>query len=168
VTEVKCGFCGVKESEVERLFSGMSGGVYICDACLSDCVIARGERELDAATQLEMLRRQYNALVAAVWEGRGEEFLGVPENTREIIPLLQGVVVDELWLSIRAENCLKRVGIEFIYELVQKSEGELTKTKNFGQKTLRELRNALRAVGLRWGMTIPLSVLKEMPISRRR
>ena len=47
--------------------------------------------------------------------------------------------VDELELSVRSANCLQNAGIEHILQLVEKSEGEMLKTKNFGRKSLNEI-----------------------------
>jgi DNA-directed RNA polymerase subunit alpha len=60
--------------------------------------------------------------------------------------------IDHLELSVRSNNCLKSAGIEKISELVQKSEDELLKTKNFGRKSLTELKDILEGLGLALGM----------------
>ncbi len=63
--------------------------------------------------------------------------------------------VDELELSIRSTNCLETENIICIGDLVQKSEGEMLKTPNFGRKSLNEIRDVLCDMGLYFGMTIP-------------
>jgi DNA-directed RNA polymerase subunit alpha len=60
--------------------------------------------------------------------------------------------VDELELSVRSYNCLKNADIRTIRELVQKSEAEMLKTKNFGRKSLNEIKDILASMGLRLGM----------------
>ena len=60
--------------------------------------------------------------------------------------------VNELELSVRAANCLKNVELKTIRDLVQKSEGEMLKTKNFGRKSLNEIKDVLGTMGLRLGM----------------
>src|SRR2546425_2910148 len=60
--------------------------------------------------------------------------------------------VEELELSVRSYNCLKNANIRTIRELVQKSEGEMLKTKNFGRKSLNEIKEILGAMGLSLGM----------------
>ena len=60
--------------------------------------------------------------------------------------------VDELELSVRSYNCLKNADIRTIRELVQKSEPEMLKTKNFGRKSLNEIKEILHSMGLRLGM----------------
>jgi DNA-directed RNA polymerase subunit alpha len=62
--------------------------------------------------------------------------------------------VDELELSVRSANCLKNAGISLIGELVQKTEAEMLKTKNFGRKSLNEIKEILSEMGLSLGMKI--------------
>ncbi|MGM0574964.1 MAG: DNA-directed RNA polymerase subunit alpha [Myxococcota bacterium] len=62
--------------------------------------------------------------------------------------------VDELELSVRSANCLQNAGIRYIGELVQKSEAEMLKTKNFGRKSLKEIKEILAEMGLSLGMSI--------------
>ena len=60
--------------------------------------------------------------------------------------------VDELELSVRSYNCLKNSDIKTIRDLVQKSETEMLKTKNFGRKSLNEIKDILTTMGLSLGM----------------
>ena len=62
--------------------------------------------------------------------------------------------VDELELSVRSANCLQNANIRFIGELVQRTEAEMLKTKNFGRKSLNEIKETLASMGLHLGMTI--------------
>lgn len=62
--------------------------------------------------------------------------------------------VDELELSVRSANCLKNSSIRHIYELVQKTEAEMLKTKNFGRKSLNEIKEILAGMGLALGMKL--------------
>jgi DNA-directed RNA polymerase subunit alpha len=62
--------------------------------------------------------------------------------------------VDELELSVRSYNCLKNAGIRTIGELVQKSEAEMLKTKNFGRKSLNEIKEILQSMNLDFGMKL--------------
>lgn len=62
--------------------------------------------------------------------------------------------VDELELSVRAANCLKNANIRLIGELVQKSEQDMLKTKNFGRKSLNEIKEVLAMMGLHLDMKI--------------
>lgn len=62
--------------------------------------------------------------------------------------------VDELDLSVRASNCLKNAGIRYIGEFVQKTETDMLKTKNFGRKSLNEIKDVLAEMGLSLGMKL--------------
>jgi DNA-directed RNA polymerase subunit alpha len=62
--------------------------------------------------------------------------------------------VDEMELSVRSYNCLKNANIRTIGELVQKTEGEMLKTKNFGRKSLNEIKEILATMGLSLGMKL--------------
>jgi len=62
--------------------------------------------------------------------------------------------VDELELSVRSANCLQNANIKYIYELVEKTEADLLKTKNFGRKSLNEVKEVLAEMGLQLGMKL--------------
>lgn len=63
--------------------------------------------------------------------------------------------VDELELSVRSANCLKNDNIVYIGDLVQKTEGEMLSTPNFGRKSLTEIKEVLNNMGLHLGMDVP-------------
>ena len=63
--------------------------------------------------------------------------------------------VEELELSVRSANCLKNDNIIYIGDLVQKSEGEMLRTPNFGRKSLNEIKEVLTGMSLYLGMEIP-------------
>ncbi|MBI2991997.1 MAG: DNA-directed RNA polymerase subunit alpha [Deltaproteobacteria bacterium] len=75
--------------------------------------------------------------------------------------------VDELEFSVRSQNCLQNADIKYIGELVQKSEQEMLKTKNFGHKSLNEIKEILREMGLELGMKLDSFPPRE-EIERRR
>jgi DNA-directed RNA polymerase subunit alpha len=89
-----------------------------------------------------------NAEHETALEGVGEGEL--PENLAEYL----NRSVDELELSVRSANCLKNAGIRTIRDLVQKSERDMLETKNFGRKSLNEIRDILRPMGLSLGMEL--------------
>ena len=62
--------------------------------------------------------------------------------------------VNELELSVRSANCLQNANIRYIGELVQRSEADMLKTKNFGRKSLREIKDILQKMGLTLGMAV--------------
>ncbi len=83
-----------------------------------------------------------------------------PTEAEEVTPEMAPVVrndaldrsVEELELSVRSYNCLKNANIQTIRQLVEKSEQEMLKTKNFGRKSLNEIKEILAAMGLSLGM----------------
>ena len=88
-------------------------------------------------------------------------FEEVPEQTEEIsergLDKMNEVLnrsVEELELSVRSYNCLKNANIQTIGELVQKTEAEMLRTKNFGRKSLNEIKEILANMGLSLGMRI--------------
>ena len=62
--------------------------------------------------------------------------------------------VDELELSVRSANCLKNDNITYIGDLIQKTEGEMLRTPNFGRKSLNEIKEVLAQMGLHLGMEV--------------
>ena len=71
--------------------------------------------------------------------------------------------VEELELSVRSYNCLKNADIRTIRELVQKTEPEMLRTKNFGRKSLSEIKEILTTMGLSLGMRLEAPVVPEPP-----
>ena len=62
--------------------------------------------------------------------------------------------IEELELSVRSFNCLEAAGIKTIRDLVQKTEQEMLKYRNFGRKSLNEIKSILRDMGLRFNMEL--------------
>ncbi|MBI5376249.1 MAG: DNA-directed RNA polymerase subunit alpha [Candidatus Schekmanbacteria bacterium] len=79
-----------------------------------------------------------------------------PSEDKEKVRLSENLLrsVDELELSVRSQNCLKNANIRTIGELVQKTEQEMLKTKNFGRKSLNEIKQLMTQMGLSLGMKI--------------
>ena len=84
-----------------------------------------------------------------------------PEPEEQHVDAKQDVInenlqksVEELELSVRSYNCLKNANIKTIGELVQKSESEMLKTKNFGRKSLNEIKEILQDMGLHFGIRL--------------
>ena len=75
--------------------------------------------------------------------------------------------VDELELSVRSANCLQNADLRYIGELVQKTEAEMLKTKNFGRKSLNEIKELLAEMGLSLGMRLENFPPRE-ELERRR
>ncbi|MDI6853370.1 MAG: DNA-directed RNA polymerase subunit alpha [Deltaproteobacteria bacterium] len=86
-----------------------------------------------------------------------EEPERIEERPSEEMPILNENLyrgVNELELSVRAANCLRNANIRYIGELVQKTEQEMLKTKNFGRKSLNEIKDILTEMGLSLGMKL--------------
>tara|TARA_B100001123_G_scaffold383262_1_gene455015 strand:- start:261 stop:1253 length:993 start_codon:yes stop_codon:yes gene_type:complete len=87
----------------------------------------------------------------------------VPEEPTEVVNEHLGKSVEELELSVRSYNCLKNANITTIRELVQKSEPEMLRTKNFGRKSLNEIKEILVSMGLNLGMRLDSPVSAAPP-----
>ena len=87
------------------------------------------------------------------------------ESPREEAKLNENLFrsVDELELSVRSANCLQQANIRSIGDLVQKTEAEMLKTKNFGRKSLKEIKEILAEIGLSLGMKLENWPPKTMP-----
>jgi DNA-directed RNA polymerase subunit alpha len=70
--------------------------------------------------------------------------------------------VEELELSVRSYNCLKNANISTIADLVQKTEQEMLRTKNFGRKSLNEIKEIISAMGLHLNMRVDQEVLQRL------
>jgi DNA-directed RNA polymerase subunit alpha len=105
------------------------------------------------------LTREHLAIFVEVGEEDDEDFgeetpATIPEQDREAFWEKLGRSVDELELSVRSYNCLKNANIRTIGELVQRTEGDMLKTKNFGRKSLNEIKDMLGQMGLSLGMKL--------------
>ncbi|MBF0488975.1 MAG: DNA-directed RNA polymerase subunit alpha, partial [Nitrospirae bacterium] len=69
--------------------------------------------------------------------------------------------VDELEFSVRSQNCLKNADIKYIYELVQRNDHEMLKMKNFGRKSLDEIREVLLTLGLDFNIKIDMDAVRR-------
>jgi DNA-directed RNA polymerase subunit alpha len=83
-----------------------------------------------------------------------EEILPEKEDEQENVNKVLLRSVEDLELSVRSANCLKNAGINTIGELVKKTEAEMLKTKNFGRKSLSEIKDILNEYGFTFGMDI--------------
>lgn len=94
------------------------------------------------------------------FEESGDEIVDFPSTEDERVLDQLNRSVDELELSVRSYNCLKNANIKTIFDLVTKSEPEMLKTKNFGRKSLNEIKDILAEMGLSLGMNIDARKLK--------
>jgi DNA-directed RNA polymerase subunit alpha len=88
------------------------------------------------------------------FEESGDEVVDFPSTEDERVLDQLNRSVDELELSVRSYNCLKNANIKTIYDLVTKTEPEMLKTKNFGRKSLNEIKEILAEMGLSLGMKL--------------
>ena len=70
------------------------------------------------------------------------------EATKESGNKVLDMTIEELDLSVRSYNCLKRAGIQTVQELAQKTEDEMIKVRNLGKKSLKEVKEKLQELGL--------------------
>ena len=102
------------------------------------------------------------------FEEQEETEVAIPEDQEETEKLNENLFrsVDELELSVRSANCLKHANIKLIGDLVQKTEAEILATKNFGRKSLNEIKEILNDMGLNLGMKLdnwpPRAAKEEM------
>jgi DNA-directed RNA polymerase subunit alpha len=76
--------------------------------------------------------------------------------------------VEELELSVRSYNCLKNANIQTLDELVQKTDSEMLRTRNFGRKSLNEIKETLEDMGLHLGVKLEADDLKQIALSRKK
>jgi len=113
---------------------------------------------LEVWTNGSMAPQDAVALSSRILLGHFEEFLKLQELTRDINIIKEEVekadddfsdkAIEELDLSVRSYNCLKRAGIQTIRELTQRSEEEMMKVRNLGKKSLKEIKDKLQALNL--------------------
>jgi len=108
---------------------------------------------LDAMANAAKLLKDHLAIFIN-FEDRVEEEEQAAETEDEKLKEHLDRSIDELDLSVRSYNCLKNAGIETVRDLVQKTEGELLKTKNFGRKSLNEIKEMMADMGLTLGMRL--------------
>jgi DNA-directed RNA polymerase subunit alpha len=107
----------------------------------------------DALSYAGQLLKDYLSLFIHFEEGPVPVYQTEPTGQDEINPALYKSV-DELELSVRSYNCLKAANIRTVAELVQKNETEILKYRNFGRKSLVEIKELLEKLGLSLGITI--------------
>ncbi len=113
----------------------------------------------DAVSLAAKLIKEHMSIFISHDEDDDEDYVGVP-STPAAVPVSNEHLdksVEELELSVRSYNCLKNANIRTIRELVQKSETDMLKTKNFGRKSLNEIKEILQSMGLSLGMKLAQS-----------
>jgi DNA-directed RNA polymerase subunit alpha len=107
----------------------------------------------DAVGVAAVLIREHLAIFVNVETDEAAATTGAEMPQSELDALLD-TNVEELELSVRSANCLKNAGIRSLRELVQKTEKDMLETKNFGRKSLNEIKDILRDKGLAFGMKL--------------
>jgi DNA-directed RNA polymerase subunit alpha len=107
----------------------------------------------DAVGVAAVLIRDHLAIFVNVETDEAAQAAGAEMPQSELDALLD-TNVEELELSVRSANCLKNAGIRTLRELVQKTEKDMLETKNFGRKSLNEIKDILRDKGLAFGMKL--------------
>ena len=117
----------------------------------------------DALAYASKILKQYLSIFINFEE---EDFVDETLPEPDLGPLNDNLYrpVSELELSVRSINCLQNAKIETIGELVQKTEAEMLKTKNFGRKSLNEIKHILSTMGLSLGMKLEGFDPKQKPI----
>jgi len=106
------------------------------------------------AHSAKILKDQLSIFIT--FEEEEEAEMSFPEDEEEKEGINENLLrsVDELELSVRSANCLKHANIKLIGDLVQKTEAEILATKNFGRKSLNEIKDILTEMGLNLGMKL--------------
>ena len=111
------------------------------------------------AYSAKILKQQLDVFIN--FEEVEEEVQPIKEDEKGDINKVLLRSVEDLELSVRSANCLKNAGINTIGELVQKTEAEMLKTKNFGRKSLSEIKDILGEYNLTFGMNLDLDQWEE-------
>ncbi len=114
----------------------------------------------DAVSLAAKLIRDHFTIFVGLDEAGDQPLEGGAEPPRSINEHLDKSV-EELELSVRSYNCLKNANIKTLRELVQKTEGDMLKTKNFGRKSLNEIKDILSTMGLSLGMRLDAPAVQE-------
>jgi DNA-directed RNA polymerase subunit alpha len=108
----------------------------------------------DSLSMASKILRDHFALLIDFKEEFSEEMEEVVDEERGRLRGLLNKSVDELELSVRSSNCLRAAKVRSIGDLVQRSESEMLKQRNFGRKSLKEIEDILHDMGLHFGMDV--------------
>jgi len=115
----------------------------------------------DAVSLAAKLIRDHFTIFVGLDEAGDQPLEGVGSEPASSVNEHLDKSVEELELSVRSYNCLKNANIRTLRELVQKTEGEMLKTKNFGRKSLNEIKEILATMGLGLGMRVDASAAQD-------
>jgi DNA-directed RNA polymerase subunit alpha len=134
--------------EAARLGQTTDYDKLVLDVWTNGCILPQ-----DAIAQAAKIVKDHMYIFINFEEQPEEEEEEVDREAEKMYDNLKRSV-EELELSVRSYNCLKNADIKTIGELVQKSEAEMLKTKNFGRKSLNEIKEILAEMGLSFGMKL--------------
>lgn len=149
---------------VDALFSPIRKVAYKVENSRVGQVTDYDKLSLSVETDGSVSPEDSIAIAARILQDQLQLFVNFEGQRTEVRPEAVGELpfnrnllrkVDELELSVRSANCLKSDNIVYIGDLVQKSEGEMLRTPNFGRKSLNEIKEVLSQMGLTLGMQIP-------------
>lgn len=150
---------------VDALFSPIAKVSYKVDTARVGQITDYDKLLMTIDTDGSITAEDAVALAARILQDQLQLFINFEESKVEhkeeekpelpFSPYLLKKVYDLDELSVRATNCLKNDNIVYVGDLVQKTEGEMLKTPNFGRKSLNEIKEKLAKIGLRFGMEVP-------------
>jgi len=124
-------------------------------------------RPEDALAEAAKIAKDHFAIFVNFDEGDSdgdEESEEIEERVRQIL----NTPVEELELSVRSSNCLKNANIKTIGDLTRKTEDDIAKTRNFGKKSLQEIKDKLKEWNLSLGMTDYSSLRNYLKLSMKK
>lgn len=150
---------------IDAIFSPIKRVTYKVENARVGQVTDYDKLILEVYTNGSILAEDAVALAAKILQNQLSCFINFDDivtekpkpNTEEELPFHPNLLrkVDELEFSVRSANCLKNDNINYVGDLVQKSEIDMLRTPNFGRKSLNEIKDLLDKMGLHLGMTVP-------------
>jgi DNA-directed RNA polymerase subunit alpha len=121
-------------------------------------------RPTDALSQAAKVMRDHLSIFLNIIDEPLEKEVMVPKKEIPYIDKVEVLAntIDHLELSVRANNCLRAAGIRYVFELVEKTEEELLQTKNFGRKSLAEIKETLTNLGLGLNLELHPKLLEQV------
>jgi DNA-directed RNA polymerase subunit alpha len=156
---------------IDAIFSPIKKVNYIVSHARVGQITDYDKLTLEVWTDGSLKPEDAVAYSAKILKQQLDVFINFEEIDEEVVPELideKGNVnevlmrsVEDLELSVRSANCLKNAGINTIGELVQRTEAEMLKTKNFGRKSLSEIKDILNEYNLAFGMKLDFAPWDE-------
>ncbi len=149
---------------IDSLYSPVTRVAYRVENTREGQILDYDKLILDIETDGSISPDDAAAYAARIMQDQLQIFVNFEEpkrdgggDARDELPFNPALLrkVDELELSVRSANCLKNDNIVYIGDLIQKTEGEMLRTPNFGRKSLNEIKEILANLGLHLGMEVP-------------